>query len=237
MSEYGKVNENLLEIIQCDDVEEFSKNVPNDKANKPISFGYCETTPLSYASSCNSRKIVEHLLENGANVNGKCDNEHSECALVAAMMAENWEIAVLLLEKGADCNVLNSSGDSPLSIAIEKDGLWAVPLPLFLRKGANVNLCGEDRMTPLTSAILDQDINTVSLLVQNGANVNVPVGNNKDVYTPLQAAVSTCNRDVIRILHNAGCNFERVVLSPSREGRKSWVDYKGVFTSCIGVEN
>jgi ankyrin repeat protein len=60
-------------------------------------------TPLITASSYGHLKIVKLLVDNGAYINYD-NNRQAGSALGAAVLSEKYDIALYLLERGADCN-------------------------------------------------------------------------------------------------------------------------------------
>jgi len=84
------------------------------------------TTPLMVAAKNGYKKIVELLLENGAEINaiegielefGSGESKAGMTALIYAARGGHAEIVRLLLTKGADAGLTTSSGESALGAA------------------------------------------------------------------------------------------------------------------------
>ena len=87
-------------------------------------------------------EIIELLLNKGADVNGKDDNDDTPLHL-----SINRNISELLIEHGADVNVKDSFGSTPLhSIIFNEDKDWVA---LLITNGADLNLMNEEGQTPL----------------------------------------------------------------------------------------
>lgn len=107
----------------------------------------------------------------------------------------------LLLEHGADPNILNDRGESPLySCMFGTINIGIVRL--LLDHNANVNFQNHG-VTALQVAILDKKLSVIELLLQRGADPNVT---NKEGKTPLCYAVKTSNIAKVRLLLTYGAD-------------------------------
>ncbi|KJV52088.1 ankyrin repeat-containing protein 16 [Orientia tsutsugamushi] len=163
---------------------------------------------LYYAVSVRNVENVERILaqDNACNIiNTVFVNEvlgPTGSALHAAV-TQNRDIAILLLKKGADVNIKNQYGSTPLHLAtkivapnsfevyLSDDG--SVPfivhyesdtlkLQLLLDNGANVNLMDNDGYTALHYASACGNIDVVELLLNNNADINI-TGKNTVVHS------------------------------------------------------
>lgn len=80
---------------------------------------YSKFILTSFKQACynNNITLVKHLLEHKADVKTKRTTDHVT-ALHIALHEQNWDIADILLESGADINAENDEGVTPLHIAV-----------------------------------------------------------------------------------------------------------------------
>jgi len=165
----------------------------------------CDRTPLIYASRYGKTKMVEFLINNGANVNYSdrlCNNALSE-----ALSYNYYETADILLSNGfvingkqKDCDLL-----SPFSCSGEKESIeW------LLRHGADagdskalftVLSCSQEDQTQET---LNNAVDVVKLLVASGAKIN-DVNQRKD--TPLHYAAEGKHKVFVEYLVSRGAKI------------------------------
>ncbi len=115
----------------------------------------------------------------------------------------NPDLARLLVKKGADVNLTQAGGESPLELAAS---LCEINLVRFLlRRGAKINHADLDGVTPLHSAAQGCDSGEmIVLLIANGASLNArdKLGN-----TPLMAAAFRDNIKAAQELLEAGADY------------------------------
>ena len=93
-------------------------------------------TLLWHAVLCNRRKVVEWLVERGANINTQDENGFS--ALHIATQERNSEMVSYLLQNGANVNIQDKFGNNPILRAN-----LATPfelLRILLENGADVDM-------------------------------------------------------------------------------------------------
>lgn len=101
-------------------------------------------------------------------------NEPLGQKLMTALQEKNYEAVAFLLKQGADVNVVNEAGLTPLHlVAINPDLFLATTL---LAAGAKVNQKTQSGLqaTPLMLATSASSIKLGTLLIENGAAVNLP---------------------------------------------------------------
>jgi ankyrin repeat protein len=120
--------------------------------------------PLIDASWAGKQDVVLYLLDSKADVNGT--NSGGLTALSAAIKHE--QVALLLLDRGANPNVVDPTGSSPL---IESAWLGNVPLvKALLAKGAVPNYRrSSDGMTAMKIAVLAKKADIIQILKAAGA--------------------------------------------------------------------
>ena len=141
---------------------------------------------------------IRFFLERGADVDAVDDN-HSSLLHVASFYG-NVEVVRLLLERGANTNVRNSEGQTPLHRILvkfeDKDVLGAIQL-LLLEHGADVDALDNDHSTPLHLASQYGSVRATRLLLEYGANVHLQ---NNDGHTPSQVASAKGHEELARLL-------------------------------------
>lgn len=106
--------------------------------------------------------------------------------LLESVARNSSENAALLLARGADPNVISSTGNSVLMYAVEKGNMEI--MRMLVNAGAEVNTTGFNDETPLFLAIFNNDFQSAKYLLEQGANPNV-----KDAFgiTPLIYTAAT----------------------------------------------
>ncbi|CAK7210845.1 hypothetical protein SBRCBS47491_000916 [Sporothrix bragantina] len=123
--------------------------------------------------------------------------------LVASCFGLN-NVVELLLDKGADVEVKDNCGMSPLSFAAE--GGHEAVTRLLLEKGADVEAKDNyDGWTPLLLAAKQGHEAVARLLLENGANVDAK---DEDGQTPLSFAAEEGHEAVARLLLENGADVE-----------------------------
>jgi hypothetical protein len=119
-----------------------------------------------------------------------------------------------LLEKGADVNKANNSGETPLHYVCERVFLDSDPIPIIrelIRRGANVNArTFADRETPLASAVAQTvDSSIIEFLLTNGADLHIPAIQGHKEMSVLELAIRGDNvspyyKPIIHLLLDRG---------------------------------
>jgi len=153
--------------------------------------------PLSLACQFRYYEIVELLLEYGADM--QATNSNSEPPLCEALTTfddgdagPDSDLAQLLLDYGADTNVMTSLGETPLILACLNNlptVVW-----MMLKCGAKVNI-GKSHKSPLNDACRNKHMVIVELLLNEGADPNVPEETADTCSYALHIAVNDGNHD------------------------------------------
>jgi uncharacterized protein len=115
-------------------------------------------------------QIVRLMIQHGADVNA-WDNKHHLNPLLAALYWNNREAARLLLNAGADPNVVNCYRETPLGMAVEENDVETAAL--LLRSGADKTINhfgGFGGFTPLGRAVSNFCLPMIELLLEAGAD-------------------------------------------------------------------
>jgi ankyrin repeat protein len=93
---------------------------------------------------------VSGLLDSGVNVNGRTSD--GSYALNRAAVENHVDVARLLLDRGADPNVQNSQGDTPLICAVKYAGGKAATVKLLVEAGTDLSIKDDKGKTALDYA-------------------------------------------------------------------------------------
>lgn len=158
-------------------------------------------TQMYEALKSNNIQAIRLAISNGADVN-KASKPSKEdiIPLCFACKNENRELVQILVEAGADINIVDDEqlGMTPLIMACQRGNAEIVRL--LLDSGANINLSCEFGFTPLTNACVYEQIEIVRLLVERGADVNLP---SLEGENPLSVAIESDNLQIVQILLDA----------------------------------
>lgn len=133
----------------------------------PASAQYSLDERLCTAIIVGNLPEARSLLEKGADSNAFC---WPNPALIAAVRHSNLEMARTLLDAGAQVDVKDNQGGTPL--------MWAATIGdvektrLLLDKGANIEAQDNVGDGSLASAVLSKKMGTVKLLLDSGANID-----------------------------------------------------------------
>lgn len=107
----------------------------------------------------------------------------------------------MLIEEGADADIKNVRGDTPLLWAAFKGNIELVRI--LVKGGANVNIQNRHGDTPLHFAARDNNIELTKILIEGRTDVNV-----QDNYgnTPLHYATVDNHKKLAKILVEGGAN-------------------------------
>jgi ankyrin repeat protein len=121
--------------------------------------------------------------------------------LLKAALEGNVEKVEELLSKGADPNVKDEDGNTPLHLAIKANHLQIARL--LVERGADVNARNKRGKTPLHIAAERSNEEAVALLVEKGADVNAK---DESMLTPLHVAVDQGSLAIAQLLLEKGAD-------------------------------
>ena len=157
--------------------------------------------PLYYAVLCGFPSLIEHLIATHP-MDVDARGGYRGSPLSAALIKDDFSTASSLLQRGADVNVPDKRGFSPLHQASQGGRIGT--MWLLLENGADVNIRNTTGDTPLAFASYAGEIEASRLLLQWGANVD---SQNKKGQSPLHSAVKRGHLDVVRLLIESGANM------------------------------
>lgn len=155
----------------------------------------------------NDKGTVAETLKKPVNVNSK--DGLGNPLLQIAIQNGNEEITRLLIEAGANPDIQNRVGQTPLAFAARfgYDSL----VNLFLERGADVNLTDTHyQLTPLIGAAISGNTDIGSKLLEHGAEIDHIETINQ--CSALHWALFYGNNDFISMLLNNGATYDMTVL-------------------------
>ena len=214
----------LTELHRINDGEQAVELVLNNTMDIDTP-GLCNRTPLMMASLSSSSAFFETLIDLGADINVQRTNDKGTPLYLASWW--NHYMAVrLLLENGADANILSDNGYSPLHIAASEGNFNVVRL--LLDYGADVNIPDINGYTPFHCAV-SQGSNLTELLIEKVSDVNLRTKRGR---TPLYIAVKNQHEQIIKLLleHKADVSMgynedttERIyIVRGTDRGKPAW---------------
>ncbi|KAI9454092.1 ankyrin repeat-containing domain protein [Russula earlei] len=157
--------------------------------------GYHET-PLIAALAGEHFRTAELLIRNGADAAVNLPGILQRTALHSAAFYGFVEVSRFLLKHGADVNLREARGKTPLHLPSEGGGsrkgpdvprMVAEAARLLLQYGADVNAPRDDGMTPLHVAAECGSVQVARVLLEHGANVDAK---DSDGSTAFQVALN-----------------------------------------------
>jgi ankyrin repeat protein len=135
---------------------------------------------------------------------------HSATAAPASL-----EIVAALIDAGAEINVQDNEGNTPLHFAMKRINRDKLPLPaydaiirLLLERKADIHIVNRCGQTPLhTASAFRADPAAVELLIQAGSDVNLKTSPSCDAWTPLHGATARNSAGIVAVLLKHGADL------------------------------
>ena len=163
-------------------------NIANDDGDTSLHYGVRIYGKPKW--HCLSSNVLQAIIDHGGDVNAI--NKNKETALLKACENENEGAISVLLNAGADPNIANTDGDTPLHCGVRRY-LWLRPsclsgdvLHTIIDHGGDVNATNKNKETALVKACENGNEGAISVLLNAGADPNIA---NDDGDTPLHYGV------------------------------------------------
>ncbi|KAK1961794.1 ankyrin, partial [Colletotrichum sublineola] len=184
-------------------------------------------TPLLSASAWGCAPAIEALLQH-RNLAEHVPHDTREQPLAMAARGGFYRSVETLLQYRADPNQPDSSGETALQYAVPLYGRTE-SVRILARAGVDVNsYSAETTETPLHVAIKFPE--TVRVLLQHGANVNLPSLENDEFRTPFDRAVRGNHVETVKIMLEEAQNAPDLTLPSTKKALQNAVtwDYQEV---------
>ena len=169
--------------------------------------------------------IVELLLKNGADAN---DQDHLSKAALYTASREKYDDIDTYFKNLVDSNATQAQKQIILEATVlPNPDLAKVILEHFLGQGGDVNIRGEDGMTPLSRAANFGHVEVIRTLLAHGVNKELT---DEKGNTPLITAANRGHAEILELLFDYGCdkekannNGENALIRASANGSKAMV--------------
>ena len=123
---------------------------------------------LSAVRDAKTNDVLEMLGRPGSNIINTRDVTSGEGALHIVIKRSDEVYLRFLLQKGADANLRDGKGNTPLLLAVTLGQTGMIPI--LTAAGANPNLANSAGETPLIRAVQRRDVGMIRVLLTEGAD-------------------------------------------------------------------
>lgn len=199
---YMLARENSLSVLRECDKEDPPTRYAFDCLNYFSENGIYDNT-LWDASLVGNKKVVQMLLDQGADVNAQ--GKHGNALQVASLVG-NEKVVQMLLDQGADVNIQGGEYGTALRAASSQGQGKLVQM--LLDQGADINDQGGMYDNALHAALSERQEKVVQMLLDRGADVNAQGGLYGSV---LRAASYQGHQKVVQMLLDRGADYESII--------------------------
>jgi TPR repeat protein/ankyrin repeat protein len=171
-------------------------------------------TPLYWAIDFGSQRIIEYLLDNGADIN-KRNQKNGMTPLVRAIAHKRWDVVDRLLDMGASAkqtkethpdHMVSILSGTPLGYSLMYDKPELVKR--LIEKGASVDELYIYHRTPLINAVQSGYPNNVKVLLNAGADPNARSDLGETALLSCFIREEPINHIIVELLLKAGASIE-----------------------------
>ncbi len=178
---------------------------------------YMESPLILACENSKNSIIINILLENGVDINAYLKN-CDMTPLIRLIRKESICGMQTLIENGADVNLCDKDGKSPLVHAVSQRNSEIAKL--LIENGADLNL-NKDLLVKTSFEQNNKDI--ISLLLMNGINPNMKImGPDQEISLLTYAVWFLHNFDIVELLIKAGANVNLTFGYNSKEHSLLW---------------
>ena len=207
-----------------------------DKSFVPPGIPFAGASALHVAVLKDNREIVQLLLDNGADFEIKALDEFKGSPLEWAAFFGIKDMAVFLVDSGADINARNAYGTTPLDAVNpfipEEDRKQFDENRAFLRQYFSEK--GAESTAPVLTLLdaIDQDnTNAVRAHMESGTNPDktfIPPGLPFAGASALHVAVLKDNREIVQLLLDNGADIDIKALDEFKGSPLEWAAFFGI---------
>jgi ankyrin repeat protein len=162
---------------------------------------------LASISQTQDLRVISAAL--GQDHPDKPRDKYGTTALIGAVIVGNWRAAAFFLQKGADINLANTSGSTPLDVAVFQ--LHADIACQLIKRGAHIPAADSTKAAHLLPAAamnpkFDDGVLMVKFFLNKGYAVNSTYGAFND--TALHTATEVGNLPLVRLLIERGADLD-----------------------------
>lgn len=145
---------------------------------------------------------VRSLLDHGINPALRDPLGATALHVAAESPESTTDIIEMLLEHGADLNVVTQEGETALNLGIRRK--YEGVVKVLLKHNADCEITPKDGWRPLLAAVATGEVNVVRLLLDHGVNVDAV---NEAGWTPLMFVADRGYDNIMKILLEAGADI------------------------------
>jgi uncharacterized protein len=193
--------------------------VEDDRPVPKVSAAKAAAADLVKAAGAGDLPKVKELVAARAKLGGR--GRHGHTPLTAAISGDHLDVALYLIEQGADVSLEDRNGTDPLRWAAIRSG-WVMEhqnvklAAVLLDTGAAVETRDQDGFTPLLWAANRGAVKLVELLIARGADVNAKT--TRKYNAGRTALYLAGHSDVVRVLLAAGADPKAL----TEDGGPTW---------------
>jgi len=193
----------LFAAVEAGDVGRFQELIKKETKETIDQVDFYGYTALHAAGENGRTEMVGPLLDAGANID-RADYAATFTAVHHALAKGHFDTARVLVDRGADLNLLNEGGvfGSALHYAVYQNNPEFVKY--VLSKGADVNLLSGQGYSPLHQAAMGDQPEICQLLLGAGADT---AAQDEEQLTPLHFAARDGLGEVAMVLVKAGSDL------------------------------
>jgi hypothetical protein len=152
-----------------------------------------DSISFKYIINPNDCNILRSLLDKISSIN--VQDQDGNTLLIYSIYNFNHDAVVMLLQRGANPNLSNDAGISPMHLAVALNDDKAVKI--LVQYGADINILDNTGSTPIMYAALSDNIKTIEYLINHNANLDIINNNGMNI---IDFAKSSSNKNILEYL-------------------------------------